>query len=106
LDDSRALAAEEFLDGLATPKSATLAELLEWRNSTGASFLLAADGTVTVANVTGLTPAVKAAIQENQETLRMFVPVPSIASPPVSQPAKDEQLTDEEFYAAIRALPE
>ena len=49
---------------------ATLAELLDWRNVQGASFVCGTGGTVSVVNVTGLTPALKAAIETHQETLR------------------------------------
>ena len=65
-DGSRALTADEFLDGLATVQPATLAELLEWRNSQGASFECGEDGVVRVKNETGLTPALKAAVRKTK----------------------------------------
>jgi hypothetical protein len=87
LDDtgSVALSAAEILTGLADPEiverirqqereTATLTELLEWRNANGAGFLRRADGSIWVTHETGLSDALRAVIVNNQSMLAAFVP--------------------------------
>lgn len=60
----------------ATP--ATLAELVNWKNDNGATFVRRADGVYWVTHEDRLTPEVTAAIHAHQETLATLVPADDI----------------------------
>lgn len=91
-------------------KAATLVELLDWRNTNGVDFVRRVDGMVWVTTEQGLTPALRAAICEHQTTLSlMATPTPTNSAPVVTNVTEDEEgqvLTDEEFFAAMRAACE
>jgi hypothetical protein len=71
---TQVLTADQFVEGLAEVKPASLAELLDWKNANGASFIRRADGVIWVTTEEHLTPSLKAAIIANQNTLAAFVP--------------------------------
>lgn len=95
---------------LSSVKAATLVELLDWRNTNGVDFVRRPDGVVWVTTEQGLTPALRAAMLEHQVTLLlMAMPTPTNSTPVVANVTEDEDgqaLTDEEFFAAMRAACE
>ena len=97
--------------------TATLAELFDWRDANGATFVRRDDGVVWVTNEECLTPDVKAAINANQATLAAFVsvdedgdrngePSPNVTTPTPTKTAQAhvEEISEEEFFAGLATM--
>ena len=120
-----ALTAGEFVGGITQTTvgsetettTATLAELIDWKNANGATFVSSANGVVWVTNEERLTPEVEAAIHANQNTLAAFVtvdvsgdrgrePYPQMTTPTPTKTARThvEEMSEAEFFAGLATM--
>lgn len=101
--ETKALTAADFYN-----ETATLSELLDWRNANGVKFVRRSDGVVWVASESAslLTPTLTAALETNQDTLSAFVP--SINGYPLSDHSEDDPFDglDADASAYARMLSE
>jgi hypothetical protein len=62
---------------LTAKKAASIADLLDWRNQHGAGFFKREDGSIWVTTEEDLTDSLRESISQNQETLSVFVSIPT-----------------------------